>query len=59
MYAVPYDDQTLTINLCCRSASTPNEATCGGSVASGTVKATSTPGELTYAFNNKVFNFCT
>lgn len=55
MYAAPYDDQTLSINFCCRSASAQSMATCGRSVASGTVTATSTPGALTYAFNNKVY----
>lgn len=56
MYAVPFDDQTLSINFCCRSAADPKSATCGSKVASGTVKATSTPGELIYAFDNKVYN---
>lgn len=55
MYGVPYDDQTLLINFCCRSATSPSTATCGKNVASGTVKLTSTPGALTYAFNNKVY----
>lgn len=53
MYAAPYDDESLTINFCCRSAATPNTATCGPEVGSGIVKVTSTPGEMTYEFNNK------
>lgn len=56
MYAAPYDDQTLSINFCCRSASSPSDATCGSKVASGTVKLTNNPGEMVYAFNDKVYN---
>lgn len=54
-YVSPYDDHTITINFCCRSATNSSIATCGRDVASGTVSIESTPGEMTYRFKNKVY----
>lgn len=54
MYAAQYNDKTLNVDICCRSAVDSKIAACGSNIGSGTVTATSNPGEFTYAFDNNV-----
>lgn len=55
VYPAQYDENTILINFCCRSAAKPSVATCGSHIGSGTVKPTSTPGVLTYSYRDKVY----
>lgn len=48
MFAAPYDDKIIHVEMCCRSAAAPDIAYCGRKIGSGTIHATSKPGELSY-----------
>jgi len=53
MYSAALGGPTIQYSTCCRSAADPSVATCGVSVGSGSVVATSTPGLFTYVNGNE------
>lgn len=50
MYAASFDERTLSIVICCRSAANKSIAYCGSKIGSGTVTVTNKPGEFIYDF---------
>lgn len=55
VYAASYDENTMLVNFCCRSAVSPKIATCGSHIGSGTVRPTSVPGALTFSYGKHVY----
>lgn len=58
MYAAEYDDTTLRIDACCRSAANASLPTCGNKVGSGTVTFVSNTTNsviMNYQFGNNTF----
>lgn len=54
-YTAQYDDKTFHVQVCCRSAATPDIAVCGRDIGTAILSATSTPGEFTYELYNNVY----
>lgn len=58
IYAAEYDDTSLNLQGCCRSAANPTIATCGNKVGSGTVTFlpnTGDPASMVYQFGNSSY----
>lgn len=57
MFVSQYDNTTLTINTCCRSAADPKVSYCGAAVGSGTA-STNVPrqGEFIYKYLNNTYS---
>ncbi len=56
LYGARYDDKSLSVQLCCRSASNPRMTYCGSKVGSGFVTATNTTGKYLYQTGNEYNN---
>ncbi len=52
MYTAGYNDTTLNLDWCCRSAADPTVATCGAKVGTGTT-VSSKNGEFVYQFDDQ------
>lgn len=50
MFAANFDEKTLSIIICCRSAADKSIAYCGSDIGSGICTITKNPGEIIYSF---------
>lgn len=57
IYAAQFNENTINLEMCCRSAAKPEFAVCGSKVGSGTATVTSTPGQIDiiYEFDNNAY----